>query len=214
MLEREFRLPVVVESDRNAFVAGEVWRGAARNCKDVVFLAVGTGIGAGILADGRLIRGHDNLAGAVGWMAVRDQFLPVYASQGCLESEVAGPGIARTARARFGRAMSAEELVERARRGNKEAQRILGEVGRHLGLGLANLVSTLNPRVIVLGGGVAHAGDLLLPWARKTMRQWGQPLAVRQVRVVRSQLGPQAALLGLAKLAFEHFDSLNCARNS
>jgi glucokinase len=75
-LRKQFRLPTLVESDRNAFVVGEAWQGAARHCRDAVFLAVGTGIGAGILAGGRLLRGHGELAGSVGWMVLRDQSGP------------------------------------------------------------------------------------------------------------------------------------------
>jgi glucokinase len=92
-----------------------------------------------------------------------------------------------------------------AKQGDSVAQEILQEAGHYLGLGLANLVSILNPEVIVIGGGVAAAGNLLLGAARQTMRQWAQPLAVRQVRIVRSRLGARAALLGVAKLAFEAY---------
>lgn len=202
-LEKEFRLPVVVESDRNAFVTGEVWRGAARNVRDVIFLVVGTGIGAGIISGGRLVRGGRELAGAVGWLAVRDEYLPVYKSVGCMEAHAAGPGIRRRARKILRRDATAEELARRARSGNKTAQRILREAGCYLGLGLANLVSVLNPEMIVVGGGLSGAGELLLAPARATMKRWGQPLAVRQVRVVRSRLGARAGLLGAAKLALD-----------
>ncbi len=142
-------------------------------------------------------------------MAVDDQFSPEHGWVGCLESRVAGPGISRAAAARFGHAMTAREIVRRARGGDKNARQVLREAGHSLGLGLANLVSTLNPQVIVIGGGVAGAGDLLLTAARDTMRRWAQPLAVKQVRIVRSRLGVRAGLLGMAKLAYEHYDSLH-----
>jgi len=92
-----------------------------------------------------------------------------------------------------------------ARRGDAVAQEILQEAGHYLGLALANLVSVLNPEVIVIGGGVAAAGDLIIGPARQTMRRWAQPLAVKQVRIVRSRLGAAAALLGVARLAFETY---------
>ena len=82
-------------------------------------------------------------------------------------------------------------------------RQILERAGYYLGLGLANLVSTLNPEMIVIGGGVAEAGDLLLKSAREAMLDWAQPIAVRQVRVMQSQLGDAASLLGVAKLAFD-----------
>ena len=97
------------------------------------------------------------------------------------------------------------DLVRMAERGDAVASEILQEAGHDLGLALANLVSILNPEVIVIGGGVAAAGNLIIGPARRTMRQWAQPLAVKQVRILRSRLGTRAALLGVAKLAFESF---------
>ena len=204
-LEQRLHLPVLVESDRNAFVMGEAWCGAARNCRDVVYLAIGTGIGAGILTAGRLLRGHGEVAGSAGWMAVRGHFLPQYQEKGCLETHAAGPGIEEAGSRRLRRDTTVRDLVRMAKQGDSVAQEILQEAGHYLGLGLANLVSILNPEVIVIGGGVAAAGNLLLGAARQTMRQWAQPLAVRQVRIVRSRLGARAALLGVAKLAFEAY---------
>ncbi len=202
-LREQLRLPVVVDSDRNAFVVGEAWKGAARGCRDVIFLAVGTGIGAGIIADGRLLRGHGELAGSVGWMAVRDDFLPAYKKTGCLESHAAGPGIAIAASRRMKRTLPAEDITQLAIQGDQRAQEVLSQAGTYLGMCLANLVSTLNPEVIVLGGGVAEAGELVLKTARRTMMRWAQPIAVRQTRLVCSKLGGAASLLGIARLAFE-----------
>jgi glucokinase len=207
-LKKRFGLPTLVESDRNAFVMGEAWQGAARNCRDVVFLAVGTGIGAGILTGGQLLRGHGELSGSVGWMALRNQYQPIYKSIGCFEAHASGTGIGLAAIRELGRKLSARELTVMARGGDRKAKQVLESAGHDLGLGLANLVDVLNPEVIVIGGGVAAAGNLILEVARKTMKQWGQPLAVNQVRVVRSRLGGRAPLLGLARLAFDHCDRL------
>lgn len=203
MLKRRFKLPVLIESDRNAFVTGEAWQGSARRCSDVVFVAIGTGIGAGIIGGGRLIRGKQGLAGCLGWMAVRDRFLPLYESVGCLEAHVAGPGIARAARRVFHRPIESHEVVGLARGGDPRAKQVIVEAGHFLGLALANLVDILNPQRIVIGGGVAAAGDLLLDPARETLKRWGQPLAAKQVRITRSRLGGRAGLLGTAKLCFD-----------
>jgi glucokinase len=203
LLRNKMGLPVVVDSDRNAFVMGEAWKGVARNCSNVVFLAVGTGIGAGILVDGRLLRGSGELAGCLGWMAVSNQYLPQYRKVGCLESHVAGPGIGLAASRKLGRRVSAEETTRLATEGNLRAREVLSDTGAFLGLALANLVSTLNPEMIVIGGGVAEGGTLLLKKARQTMMRWGQPIAVHQVRLKLSQLGNAASLLGAARLAFE-----------
>ncbi|MGO8720928.1 MAG: ROK family protein [Acidobacteriaceae bacterium] len=204
MLNAHFRLPTLVESDRNAFVTGEAWQGAARNCRDVVFLAIGTGIGAGIISDGRLVRGSGELAGCLGWMTMGSRFLPRYKDIGCLESHLAGPAIAREASRIRKTATTTREMIQLARQGDPAAKNVIAQTGEYLGLALANLVSILNPEMIVVGGGVAAAGNLLLAPARDTMRQWAQPLAGRQVRIVRSRLGARAALLGMAKMAFDH----------
>src|ERR1035437_4087010 len=158
-LRERLQLPVVVESDRNAFVVGETWKGASHGCSDVVFLAVGTGIGAGILAGGHLLRGYARLAGCMGWMAVRDQFLPQYSKFGCLERHASGLGIGIAASRRLKRKVTAQDAFQLAVKGDKRAQEVLREAGCYLGLALANLVSTLNPEIIVLGGGVAEAGE-------------------------------------------------------
>jgi len=206
MLSRRFHLPVLIESDRNAFVTGEAWLGSARHCRDVVFVAIGTGIGAGIISGGRLIRGHGELSGCLGWMAIRDRLLPEYKSVGCLESHAAGPAIARAAERVFRRPMDAREVVTRARRGDVKAREVIREAGRNLGLALANVVDVLNPEMIVVGGGVAAAGNLLLDPARATLKQWAQPLAATQVRVRRSRLGSNAGLLGIARLCFDRLE--------
>ena len=205
LLRRRFRLPVLVESDRNAFVTGEAWLGSAKSCRDVVFVAIGTGVGAGIISGGRLLRGSGELAGCLGWMAVRDPYLPAYRSVGCLEFHVAGPGIARAARRLFHRPLEAREVVKLAREGDARALRVIAQAGQLLGLGLANLVDVLNPQMILIGGGVAGAGSLLFEPARATMKRWAQPLAAKQVRICRSRLGKRAGLLGAAKLCFDRF---------
>jgi glucokinase len=207
ILAERMQLPVLVDSDRNAFVTGEAWKGSAKGCRDVVFLTVGTGIGAGIISGGRLIRGHGELSGCAGWMAVRDRFRRGYESVGCLEFHAAGPGIARAAGRIFTEPVTAREVVKLAHAGDARAQRLLAEAGHYLGLALANLVDILNPEMIVIGGGVAAAGNLLLDPARRTLRQWAQPLAVKQVRIARSRLGARAGVLGAARLCFDHFQA-------
>ncbi|MGC1872989.1 MAG: ROK family protein [Acidobacteriaceae bacterium] len=203
MLNAHFHLPTLVESDRNAFVTGEAWQGAAQNCRDVIFLAIGTGIGAGIISGGRLLRGSGELAGCLGWMATGTHYLSRYKDIGCLESHLAGPAIAREASRILKTATTTRELIQLARQGDPAAKKVIAQTGEYLGLALANLVSILNPEIIVIGGGVAAAGNQLLVPARDTMRQWAQPLAGKQVRIVRSRLGARAALLGMAKMAFD-----------
>ncbi len=202
MLRERLGLPFVVESDRNACVLGERWKGRAQNCADVVFVAVGTGIGAGIVSGGHLVRGHGELSGCAGWLPVREKHLPQYRATGCLEFHAAGPGIAHAGRRLFGRQVRTEQIVALARSGDPRAIRLLEDAGRALGVALAAIVDILNPRLVVIGGGLAAAGTLLLVPARSAIRQWAQPIAGRQVRVVRSSLGDRAPLLGMAHICF------------
>ncbi len=197
-LREKLALPVVIDSDRAGYVLGEVWLGAARGLRDVIFLAVGTGIGAGILSDGRLVRGAGDIAGAVGWFALNPAYREIYTQVGCWEAESAGPGLAR----RLNLA-SAEEVVMAARSGDAAAQSAVDETVRYLGMGIANLVSVFNPEMIVLGGGLMQAADLFLGPIRRAMREWAQPVAAQQVRIELTQLGEDAGLLGAARLALE-----------
>ena len=198
ILRRRLRLPVFVESDRNASVVGEAWRGAARGKRDVVVLMVGTGIGAGILSGGRIVRGAHELSGCAGWMVVTERVNDRTARVGCLESFVAGPAIARAA----GKA-SAVEAADAARAGDTKARGVFTTAGRLLGSAVANMISLFDPEVVVLTGGVAAAGDLLLGELTSAARSRAQPLSARQVSIVASTLGGDANLLGAARLAIQ-----------
>jgi glucokinase len=196
-LRRHLPVPVVIDSDRSGYVLGEAWRGAARGSTDVVFLAVGTGIGAGILSHGRLVRGRGGIAGAVGWFALDPRWREDYGRMGGFETEAAGPALAR----RLG-AASAEDVTAAARRGDPAARRAVDETVEWLAMGVANLISALNPQVVVLGGGLMQASDLFLEPLRHAVRRWAQPLAVDQCRIEPTALGEDAALFGAARLAF------------
>lgn len=189
--------PLEIDSDRSGYVLGEQWLGVAQGLRDVVFVAVGTGIGVGVLASGRVLRGSAGIAGAAGWMVLTHDFRPEYSRQGCWESEAAGPALARKA----GLA-TAEEAVAAARAGDERAQSAVADVARWLGCGVANLISLFNPEMVVLGGGLMAAGDLFLEPVRQTVLAWAQPRAARMARIELSRLGSQAGLLGAARLAW------------
>lgn len=200
VLRRRLRVPVAVESDRNAAVIGESWRGAARGKKDVVVLIVGTGIGAGIMSDGRLVRGAHELSGCAGWMVVTDERGEGTERVGALEALAAGPAIAREANQRgFG----AIVVAEAARSGRTLARVVFVRAARRLGLAVANLASLFDPEVIVLTGGIANAADLYIDELRRTAIEHAQPLSMREIAIVVSSLGARANLLGVARIAFE-----------
>lgn len=201
-MERKLGIAVSVESDRNAVALGEAWRGAAKNKDDAIVLIVGTGIGAGILSGGRLVRGAHELSGCAGWMALTGKDSVDYRARGELESLTAGPGIANAA-TRSKLAKSAEDLAALARGGNLEARRIFERAGQVLGLAVANLISLFDPQVVVLTGGVTRASDLFLESLQRTARAKCQPLVADAVDIRVSRLQEKANLLGAARLAWE-----------
>jgi len=197
-LERELDVPVVIDSDRAGYVTGERWLGAAKGLTEVVFLAVGTGIGAGIVARGQLLRGVDDVAGAVGWFALNPDAKDLYKHIGCWEAEAAGPALARR-----GNASSAEDVITAARKSHPAAQDAVRQTAKYLGMGIANIVSLLNPEMIVLGGGLMRSADLFIDSIKREVAEWAQPIAAQRVRVVTTKLGEDAGLLGAARLTFD-----------
>jgi glucokinase len=214
-LKNDLGVPVIVESDRNAAVMGETWRGAARGKSDAIVLMLGTGIGAGILSDGRLVRGAHELSGCAGWMVVADEYDAEAKRLGQLESLGAGPAIAVAAKKGLARGIAsllqeipeetinAYEVAEAARRGDVLAIEVYLEAGRSLGYGVANLVSLFDPEIVVIGGGLARASDLFMDALRKAMKERAQPISARKVKVVTSGLRGDANLLGVGRLAWE-----------
>ncbi|HEV3486932.1 MAG TPA: ROK family protein [Vicinamibacterales bacterium] len=191
-------VPVYIDSDRAGYVLGEAWLGAARGLRHVLFVSIGTGIGVGILADGVVVQGAAGIAGATGWFALTPEWKDVYARVGCWEAEAAGPAVARLAGLADGPA-----VVAAARGGDRSALAVLHHAARYTGMGIANLISTFNPEVVVLGGGLAMgAADLMLDVIRAEVRRWAQPIAAETCRIELSQLGERAGLLGAARLAF------------
>ncbi len=183
-------VPLAIDSDRSAYVLGEQWMGAAQGESDVVFLAVGTGIGAGILSGGRVVRGARGIAGAVGWFTLDPH-------EGNFEAMAAGPAVARRAGVR-----NAEEVVAAARKGDPAALAVIEEAATWLARGVANLISTFDPGVVVLGGGLMQAGDLLIDRIRDLVPRWAQPVAASRTRIELTRLGEDAGLLGAARLAW------------
>jgi glucokinase len=191
---------------------GEAWLGVARGMKDVVILAVGTGIGAGILVNGQLLHGHDDLAGAVGWMALNPIFQEIYTRMGCFEAEASGNSVGRkgsvalqgSGAVETEAGITAQEVLRAALSGHPRAGEILAELAVYLGMGVANLVSTLNPAMVVLGGGLFQAGTPLLEMVRSEFARWAQPFAAQRVQIELSALGERAGLLGAARIAFDN----------
>jgi glucokinase len=206
---------VVIDSDRAACILGETWCGAAVGARDAIFLAVGTGIGAGILVDGRVVRGHADIAGAIGWMALDRPYVDRWTGCGCFEYHASGPGLTNVARDLLeqttsyrgelrgltGDDLSTARLFEAYDNGDEIAVRVMTEATEFWGMATANLVSLFNPETIIFGGGVFGPAVRFLQRIREEARRWAQPISMQQVSFVPSALGGDAGLLGAARLA-------------
>jgi glucokinase len=221
VLESRLGLPVMVEYDGHTAILGEWWQGAGRGYHSLAMLIVGTGIGGGLILDGRLFRGRDRLAGAAGWFALTDdadRMDPYGQSIGHWESLAAGPGIARRAQAALKdypdsslnqfETLTARQVFEAARRADPLAQQIVNQTASLLGLGVANIISLVNPEIVILGGSIGRQDDLLLPRLRQVVLRWAQPASARSVSIVASQLGADAGLYGAAYAALNRSDGL------
>jgi len=198
-------LPVLVGFDGHLTALGEYWAGAGRGCRNMVLLTVGTGIGGGLILDGRLYRGSDNLAGAAGWMIADPAALAAGGSRsaGNLESVSAGPAIAASHRpAGDGGGACAEDVVAAARAGDHHAQEVLSDASRFLAHTVTGIVSLLNPEKVIIGGGLGSTGVFLAP-VRAAVAAFAQPTSGRRVLIETAALGPEAALVGAACALFE-----------
>lgn len=207
VIRAELRVPVYLDHDGPAAVLGEQWAGAARGARDAVYLIVGTGVGAGLILDGRVHRGAHGFAGGIGWFGLEAAAVgnSMYRGKGFLETMAAGPSLARRYAETIGEApaaLAAEDVFAAAGRGDERAVRILREACQYLGLAVANLVSLLNPEIVILGGGIGRNLGPYLPDILEIVRRTAQPQAAAEARLVTAVLGEEAGILGAAREAF------------
>jgi glucokinase len=213
-------LPGVAENDVNAAAWGEFRHGAGGGCSHMLMVSVGTGIGGGIVLDGALYRGANGFASEIGHVVVEpDGPLCGCGNHGCWEQVASGRALTRGGREAAERHPESElaklaggdasavtgELVTRAARGGDPVSvRIFAEVGSRLGVGIAGLVNVLDPDLVVVGGGVSEAGELLLEPTRSAFRRSVEaPDRRPQVPIVQAALGADSAAIGAASLVFE-----------
>ena len=194
---------VRLENDANAAALGELWCGAARGERHALVLTLGTGIGGGLILDGRIYHG-DGAAGEVGHLRVAPDGPPCgCGGRGCLETLASASAARRRAlEARLPRDAPGdlELLTARARAGAREERALLEAIGRDLGRGLGLVISLLDVRCFVLGGGFGAAFDTLLPGVRHGMREWTYGERVAGVRLAQARLGARAGWIGAARL--------------
>jgi glucokinase len=217
-VQEAFGLPVCVDNDANAATWGEKQFGAGQGIAHLICITVGTGIGGGLIVDGQLYHGATGVAGEIGHLTVNLDGPPCNCgSFGCLEVYAAGPAIvARAQKAvRAGAQTALIQMTENrpeditvpliaqaAARGDPLASQIMEETGHYIGAGLASLINVLNPERVVIGGGVAQAGESLLKPIEKTVRARAMPTAAEALQVVPAQLGEDAGVIGAAALLF------------
>jgi glucokinase len=220
VMSERLGLPVVVDNDANVALLAEARQGAARDCAHAVLVALGTGIGSGLLLDGHIYRGSRGLGAEIGHMVV-DLHGPdcqgACPGRGCLEVFASGTAIGRegvaaarrTPSSELGRRLAAGReitggiVTELAHDGDDAARSVLTEVGRRLGYGLVGVVNVFNPEVIVIGGGAIAAGELLLAPAREVVAERALPPARESVRIVPTHFGDESGMLGAALLALD-----------
>ncbi|HEV7473414.1 MAG TPA: ROK family protein [Pyrinomonadaceae bacterium] len=214
-LESELKWPVILENDANAAAIGEMWQGAGRGHRTLICVTLGTGVGGGIILDGKLWRGADGSAAEIGHIGV-DPFAGVACmcgSRGCLEVYASATAIVRMtreARPRYPNSilhntedLTSQKIYQAGREGDELAIEVFRRMGVYLGIGLASLINVLNPEIIVIGGGLSNGWDLFEKHMHQQVIERAFPIPARRVKIVRAECGDDAGLLGAAKLAFE-----------
>jgi len=220
LMSERLGLPVFVDNDTSAAILAEHRHGAARGAEHAVMLALGTGIGGGLVLGGRVHHGARGFAGELGHMTIdlHGEDCPGGCpGRGCFETVVSGRAIGAAARrlgreqpdSTFGKRLAAGEeirgglVTELAHDGDEQAREVLALVGERLGIGIAGLVNALDPNVIVIGGGAVAAGDLLLDPARETLAERALPPGGAPPPIVPARFGSESAMLGAALLALD-----------
>ncbi|MFF3830916.1 ROK family protein [Streptomyces sp. NPDC002458] len=202
-------VPVYVDNDANLGALGELVWGGGRGVKDLAYIKVASGVGAGLVIDGHIYRGPGGTAGEIGHITL-DESGPVCrcGNRGCLETFTAARYVLPLLKPSHGPDLTMERMVQLAREGDPGCRRVIGDVGRHIGSGVANLCNLLNPSRVVLGGSLAEAGELVLGPIRDSVSRYAIPSAARQLSVLPGALGGRAEVLGaLALVLSEMGDS-------
>jgi len=219
ILEGELKLPVFIENDANAAALGEQWRGAAKDIRSMIFLTLGTGVGGGIILDGRIWHGADGMAGEVGHMTIiPDGRICGCGNRGCLEMYASSRGIVMTFKAMCAekrldaedrKELTSAQIYQAARNGDTVAHLVMKDMGRYLGIGIANLINIFNPEMVVIGGGVMDAWDLFIDATREEVRKRAFAYTAERTKIVPSMLGDEAGMVGAAAVAFQKIAKLS-----
>ena len=215
LIEDEFSIPTRLDNDVRCAALGELNFGAGKGCENLICITVGTGIGSGIVLNGKLVRGASNAAGEIGHIKLTLENGPLCGcgDHGCFEAYASGPSIVAMAKEFIAGGKSAKYkematdgiitpyiVAQAALLGDAVSLQIFKRMGEIIGIGLASVVNLLNPEKIIIGGGVADAGDILLEPIRKTIADRAMPIQGSAVKVVPAQLANAAGVIGASLL--------------
>lgn len=210
---------ISIASDRTCYILGEKWYGQAKGCENAVFFAVGTGIGLGVLVDGRIIHGQHDIVGAIGWMALQSPYQDEYKKCGCFESYASGVGIAKQAkrilksqiplykdsvlRNKDLETLTAQDVFLAYMQKDSLAVLVLNKAIEIWGMAAANVVSLFNPEKVIWGGGVFGPAQQFISLIYEEACKWAQPISIQQVKFEPSILSGDAGLYGSGYLALQ-----------
>ncbi|MCK4812984.1 MAG: ROK family protein [Candidatus Marinimicrobia bacterium] len=209
---KKYPYPVRVMSDRCCHILAEQWKGAAKGCKNVIYYSVGSGIYAGIMIDGRILRGNSNIAGAIGWISVNEKFENEYKKCGYLEYFASAKGIADRAHELanttadydgplLNKEINVQDVFNAYKYEDPVAEKVLDQAVKYWGISIANLVSVFNPSKIILGGSVFGPATQFIHRIYEEAARWAQPISMQDVTLELSELGNHAGLVGAGRLA-------------
>jgi glucokinase len=204
ILKKRLGLAVFLDNDAKVMALAEHHLGAAKGFNNVLCMTLGTGIGGGVIINGKLYRGFNNAAGEVGHLPINERGLSCNCgSSGCLEAYIGNSRIIKNAKKEFKRNISLEELSLLATKGNRPAIKIWRNVGKHLGFALAGVVNILNLDAVVIGGGISNAGKVLFDSAKEALKNQAMSVQGSHVKIFRAKLGSDAGLIGAAIMVRE-----------
>ncbi len=215
ILTNEFDgIPGALDNDANVVAYGENWLGAGRDTDNFLCITLGTGVGGGVVCEGRLLHGFDGNAAEIGHVSINFDGPPCNCgSVGCLELYCSATAIVRRTRAAMQvenpdtvlqiEGLTARKIAEAAQNGDEFARGVYDEAGHCLGMGIISAVALYNSEIVAIGGGVAHAGELIFGPTRRTFRKYGYPSLRDKLRIEPMRLGDDAAILGAAKLVID-----------
>ncbi|TCP31318.1 glucokinase [Scopulibacillus darangshiensis] len=206
--EAIFDFPVFVDNDVNAGVLGEQWIGAGRGKRNIIYLAIGTGIGSGIILNGELYRGTNCGAGEIGYMVTdkkdAEHFNPIFKGFGYLESVAGGSFIGKKAGSIFSKDLTGKDVFQLAGKGERAARRIVDQATEHLAFAIVNVAALFDPELVILGGGVAQSLGEWIERIRETVKKY----APNHPEINMTSFGEEAGIIGAVSLFLKEHDSI------